>query len=92
MYVPEDKHKKLNVKVIEVVLVGYEPGSKGYQLWDHSTHSFKLSWDVTFDEASFPLRPTNAEATVADTSETTLPPLPLHFYPATAEPNQPAEP
>src|SRR5216684_607549 len=32
------------------MLVGYEPGSKGYQLWDKHTHSVKLSRDVTFED------------------------------------------
>ena len=54
MHVPDYKHHKLDVKVIKVVLVGYELGSKGYQLWDRHTHSLRLSWDVTFDESVFP--------------------------------------
>ena len=54
MHVPTDKHCKLDAKAIEVMLVGYEPGSKGYQLWDKNTHSIHLSRDVTFDESSFP--------------------------------------
>jgi hypothetical protein len=54
MHVPADKRRKLDVKAIEVTLVGFEPGSKGYQLWDKQTHSIKLSRDVTFDESSFP--------------------------------------
>jgi hypothetical protein len=54
MHIPADKHRKLDVKAIEVTLVGFEPGSKGYQLWDKQTHSMKLSRDVTFDESSFP--------------------------------------
>jgi hypothetical protein len=53
-HVPADKHRKLDAKAIEVTLVGFEPGSKGYQLWDKQTHSIKLSIDVTFDESSFP--------------------------------------
>ena len=53
MHVPTDKHHKLDAKAIEVVLVGFEPDSKGYHLWDKQTHSVKLSRDVTFDESSF---------------------------------------
>ena len=30
VHVPEDKRKKLDPKVIEMTLIGYEPGSKGY--------------------------------------------------------------
>jgi len=54
MHVPADKRHKLDAKATEVTLVGYEPGSKGYQLWDKHTHSVKLSRDVTFDESCFP--------------------------------------
>jgi hypothetical protein len=54
MHVPTDKHCKLDVKAIEVMLVGFEPDAKGYQLWDKQTHSVRLSRDVMFDESSFP--------------------------------------
>src|SRR5712672_2871779 len=43
MHIPADKRRKLDAKAIEVTLVGYEPGSKGYRLWDKHTHSIKLS-------------------------------------------------
>jgi hypothetical protein len=32
MHVPTDKRRKLDAKAIEVTLVGFEPGAKGYQL------------------------------------------------------------
>ena len=32
VHVPKDKRKKLNLKVIEMTLIGYELGSKGYWL------------------------------------------------------------
>jgi hypothetical protein len=54
MHVPADKCRKLDAKAIEVTLVGFEPGAKGYQLWDKQTHSVRLSRDVMFDESSFP--------------------------------------
>ncbi len=54
MHVPADKCHKLDEKSLVTVLVGFEPGSKGYKLWDHQTHTVKLSRDVTFDESSFP--------------------------------------
>ncbi len=54
MHVPTDKQHKLDAKAIEVMLVGYEPGLKGYRLWDKHTCSVKLSRDVTFDESCFP--------------------------------------
>ena len=39
-----------------MTLIGYEPGSKGYRLWNTSTRSIVLSRDVTFDERSFPYK------------------------------------
>lgn len=56
MHVPADKQCKLDAKAIEVTLVGYKPGSKGYQLWDKHNPSIKLSRDVTFDESCFPFQ------------------------------------
>jgi hypothetical protein len=32
VHVPKDKRKKLNLKVIEMTLIGYKLGSKGYWL------------------------------------------------------------
>ena len=63
MYVPADKWHKLDAKAVEVMFVGYEPGSKGYQLWDKNTHSVHLSVDVTFDENSFLSRSTETSST-----------------------------
>jgi len=60
VHVPEDKRKKLNPKVIEMTLIGYEPGSKGYRLWNSSTRAIVLSRDVTFDERSFPSKESSA--------------------------------
>jgi hypothetical protein len=56
MDVPTEKQCKLDMKAIEVTFIGYEPGSKGYQLWDKYTHFVKLSRDVTFDESCFPFQ------------------------------------
>src|SRR5712672_216857 len=71
---------KLDAKAIEVTLVGYEPGSKGYWLWDKHTRSIKLSRDVTFDESCFPSQ---------QGTETPLPnfPIPIPFVPAATVPN-----
>ena len=55
-HVPKDERKKLDAKSIETTFIGYEPGSKGYRLWDKRSRSVKLSRDVTFDESSFPSR------------------------------------
>ena len=51
---PEDKQKKLDLRLIEMTFVGYEPGSKGYRLWNSSTRAVILSHNVTFYERSFP--------------------------------------
>ena len=37
VHVPEDKRQKLNLQLVEMTLVRYKPGSKGYQLWNNST-------------------------------------------------------
>jgi hypothetical protein len=37
VHTPEDKCKKLELRSIEMTLVGYEPGFKGYWLWNAST-------------------------------------------------------
>ena len=66
VHVPEDKQKKLDPQLIEMTLVGYEPGSKGYQLWNSSTQVIVLSCDVMFDECSYP--------TKVSSEQTTLPP------------------
>jgi hypothetical protein len=69
MHVPADKQCKLDAKATEVTFVGYEPGSKGYRLWDKNTRSVHLSRDVTFDESSFPSRKGD-ETSPKDTSQT----------------------
>ena len=81
MHVPTDKRRKLDAKAIEVTLVGYEPGSKGYQLWDKHTHSVKLSRDVTFDESCFPSR-----------QGTETPSIPIPFFSVAATSNTVARP
>jgi hypothetical protein len=88
MHVPADKRRKLDAKAIEVTLVGYEPGSNGYRLWDKHTHSVKLSRDVTFDESCFPSRQG------AETHPTPSPPtpIPIPFFPVPAAPNPAARP
>ena len=85
MHVPADKWCKLDAKAIEVTFVGYEPGFKGYWLWDKNTCSVHLSRDVTFNKSSFPSRST--ETSSAPTSQPIIP-----FYPVCAEPNLPVMP
>ena len=92
MHVPIDKRRKLDAKAIEVTLVGYEPGSKGYRLWDRHTHSLRLSRDVTFDESIFPFKQGDLP------SPAPTPPAPISVQapfipsPAVAVPNTPAPP
>jgi hypothetical protein len=86
MHVPADKRRKLDPKAIEVMFVGYEPGSKGYRLWDKHTRSVKLSRDVTFDESCFPSQQ-GAETHPQPTS-----PIPIPFFLAVAAPNTAAKP
>src|SRR5258708_9305869 len=68
------------------MLVRYEPGSKGYQLWDKHTRSVKLSRDVTFDESCIPSQQ-GAETHPQPSSS-----IPIPFFPAAAAPNLAAEP
>ena len=56
VHTTEDKRKKLDLRSVEMTLIGYEPGSKGYRLWNTNTRSIVLSRDVTFDERSYPYK------------------------------------
>ena len=52
----EQRQGKLDKKAIEMIFVGYEPGSKGYRFWNPATRWIVVSRDVTFDEETFPAR------------------------------------
>ena len=56
VHVPKDGRKKLDAKAFPATFIGYEPGSKGYRLWNGRTHSVVVSRDVIFDETVFPSR------------------------------------
>ena len=57
VHVPKEQRQgKLDKKAIEMIFVGYEPGSKGYCFWNPATRRIIVSCDVTFDEESFPAR------------------------------------
>ena len=56
VHVLKIKRKKLDPKSKEMIFVGYEPGSKGYQFWDAKNRRFEISRDVKFDESKFPNR------------------------------------
>ena len=63
VHTPEDKRKKLNLRLIEMTLVEYKLGSKGYWLWNSNTQSIILSHNMTFDKRSFPFKETGPSAT-----------------------------
>ena len=90
MHVPADKCWKLDAKALPVILVGYEPNSKGYRLWDKNTCSIHLSRDVTFNESSFPAK--TAETELTHIGAPAPSPVPLPFYPAIAATHMPAVP
>jgi len=69
VHTTEDKRKKLDPRSVEMTLIGYEPGSKGYRLWNTNTRSIVLSRDVTFDERSFPYKE-NRQLPVASSQPT----------------------
>ena len=80
VHVHKDDRKKLDPKAFEATFIGYEPGSKGYRLWDKRTRSVKLSRDVKFDEDQFPSRPSaeprSSDAIASNQSHNLTP-----FYP-----------
>jgi hypothetical protein len=82
----------LDAKAVSVVFVGYEPGSKGYRLWDKSTCSVHLSRDVTFDESSFPAKSIETKPLTHQGLTASPPYIPTPFYQASAEPDPPAVP
>ena len=100
VHTPEDKRKKLDPRSIEMTLVGYEPGSKGYRLWNSSTRSLVLSRDVTFDETSFPYKELTAAVAAPNKPTVSDGPVTIHYnVPNTSDggsaprvPNLPATP
>ena len=56
VHVPQGKRQKLDPRSVQMTFVGYEPGSKGYRLWNPTTRTIVLSRDVTFNERSFPAK------------------------------------
>jgi len=53
-YVLDNDASKLHPTAKRMVLVGLEPGSNAYRLWDKTTRRIVISSDVKFDENSFP--------------------------------------
>ena len=50
VHILKKRRSKLEPKSREMIFIGYEPGSKGYQFWDAAHHRIKISCDVKFDE------------------------------------------
>ena len=55
VHVLKGKRRKLNPKSREMIFVGYENLSKGWQFWDAKNRPIEISHDVKFDESRFPL-------------------------------------
>ena len=72
VHILKKRRHKLEPKSQEMIFVGYEPGSKGYQFWDTAHWQFEISHDVKFNETLFPAK----EATNSQTSLNDLP-IPL---------------
>ena len=53
VHILKKRRHKLEPKSWEMIFVGYEPGSKGYQFWDAAHQCFKISCDV---KLSFPVK------------------------------------
>ena len=51
VHVLKGKRRKLNPKSQEMIFVGYENLSKGWQFWDAKNRCIEISHDVKFDES-----------------------------------------
>jgi transposase InsO family protein len=54
VHIPKAKRTKLSFKTKKCVMIGYEPGTKAYQLWDPQARKAIVSRDVIFDERPKP--------------------------------------
>jgi len=50
--VPKHQRSKLDPKSKRYIFVGYGDGTKGYRLWDPTTHKIIINRDVKFNESS----------------------------------------
>jgi transposase InsO family protein len=57
VHTPKSKRKKWDATSKQMVLIGYEPGSKAYRLWNPTTKTIHVSASVRFNESVFPNRP-----------------------------------
>ena len=56
VHILKKRRSKLKPKSREMIFIGYEPGSKGYQFWDTAHHRIEISRDVKFDKTRFPAK------------------------------------
>ena len=56
VHILKKRRSKLEPKSREMIFVGYEPGSKGYQFWDAAHQCIEISRDVKFNETLFPAK------------------------------------
>ena len=54
VHILKKRRSKLEPKSQEMIFVGYESGSKGYQFWDAAHQRIEISRDVKFNETLFP--------------------------------------
>ena len=53
-HIPKEKRTKLDSKTRKCIMMGYEPGTKAYRLWDPKCKCMFTSRDVIFDERPNP--------------------------------------
>ena len=56
VHILKKRRHKLQPKSQEMIFVGYELGSKGYQFWDAAHQHFKITCYVKFEETQFPAK------------------------------------
>ena len=49
---PKNQRSKLDPRSKKWIFVGYDDVTKGYRLWDPTSHNIFISIDVIFDESS----------------------------------------
>ena len=67
-----EESKKWDPKALPMVLIGYEPGSKAYRLWDPKSRKIVVSASVRFTETELPYQPPKP----APPAPTPKPPVP----------------
>ena len=74
VHILKKRRHQLKPESWEMIFIGYEPGSKGYQFWDAAHRHFEISHDVKFEETLFPVQKTQlAKPTMAPSSNHQFP-------------------